>query len=415
MKLRQVKELSVSLDWGKEKQTVGKLVWQERRAHFRYDQDFLKSGLEISPFKLRSSELVFSAPTQPFEGLHGVFNDSLPDGWGRLLMDRKVTRKGISPWQLTPLDRLAWVGRDGVGALCYEPIWETSEECPKGSLDLDILANEAKLVLEDSPKAVLERLLAVGASPQGARPKAVVAVSPEGRLMAHGARHLEPGWRAWLIKFPAQNDPKDVGALECTYADMARAAGVDMPETRLFPSENGSGYFGIRLFDRVVGKRFHQQTASGLLEIDHGLPAIGYDGLIRLTRTLTRHEANVHQIFSRMVFNVLAHNRDDHTKNHAFLMSREGEWRLSPGYDITFSNGPGGEHALDIAGEGRTPTKDHVLSLAEKSGLRNRQAVKIIDQARAAIADLPMFAKDYGVSKKTLAEVLETLKTVDLT
>ena len=186
---------------------------------------------------------------------------------------------------------------------------------------------------------------------------------------------------------------------------MARDAGIAMPPTVLFPAKKGPGYFGIKRFDRSGNRRLHMHTASGLLNIDHTLPGMGYSGLLRATRSLTRRQSEVEQVFARMAFNAFAHNRDDHTKNHSFLMGADGGWSTSPAYDVTFSSGPAGEHALDIAGEGRNPGVDHVHAVANEVGVGKKEAAAIIDRVKMAVDRWPVFAMGSGVSNPMTSSI----------
>jgi serine/threonine-protein kinase HipA len=185
---------------------------------------------------------------------------------------------------------------------------------------------------------------------------------------------------------------------------MARAAGVEVPDTRLISTSNGK-YFAVRRFDRTPQGSVHVQTASGLLEADHRAPAIDYDTLLKLTRLLTRDERNVQQMFVRMVFNVLARNRDDHSKNHAFLMTADETWRPTPAYDLTLSEGPGGEHNLAIDGEGRDPTEKNMMAVAERASIPKADARQIMEQVRAAVDKWPEHARLAGLSTKRAAEI----------
>lgn len=391
---------------------VGRLAWHQRRAHFEYDRGFLDSGIELSPFRLPLKDGVQEAPLDPFDGLHGVFNDSLPDGWGRLLIDRKLRLSGIHPEALTPLDRLAFVGSHGMGALTYHPQNQASADDSAGLLNLDQLAEDACQVLVDDAGAALEKLLRLGGSPQGARPKALIGVSEDRSKIIHGEDDLEVGFDHWLVKFRAPTDPEDVGAIEQAYAEMARLSGIDMPETCLFPAARGPGHFAIKRFDRIGNQRIHMQTASGLLNADHRLPSLTYNDLLKLTRALTRDQKAVDQVFIRMLFNILARNRDDHTKNHSFLMDADGSWRVSPGYDLTYSTGPGGEHSLAISGEGRKPTYEHILRAAKDGGVVESKVPDMVHKVVTAINHWPELAKRFGVSAETIASITDDLNAI---
>ena len=320
-------------------------------------------------------------------------------------MDRKLRELGVHPGSLSPLDRLAWVGSRGMGALCYAPEHPALGERGDSELDLDAMAKAAKLVLEGSPEVVIDELLRVGGSPGGARPKALVGRSEDGASLIHGEEDLPPGYVYWLVKFGAREDAPETGLIELAYADMARAAGIIMPETARFPSRVGPGYFGVKRFDREAGRRIHTHTICGLLNADHRIPSIGYEELLKATFILTRKKDDLYQMYARMVFNVFAHNRDDHTKNHCFMMDETGEWHLSPGYDISFAFGPGGEHSLDIAGEGLNPTEEHLLKVAERSNVPKDMAKRTIERARSVVNKWPIFAKKHEVPTKAVQEI----------
>ncbi|ESQ91471.1 protein HipA [Asticcacaulis sp. AC460] len=388
--------LNVFLDSGPERRRVGRLGLRDRRIRFEYDPDFVTTGLELSPYKLPLG-LGIRTADDGFEGLFGLFNDSLPDGWGRLLLDRRARAQGIDHRTLTALDRLAFVGGDGMGALVYEP--DLSEADRPSVVDLDSLAHDARAVLSGEAETVIDSLLALNGSSQGARPKITVGVSPDRhRISAQSGDGLEP----WLIKFAAQGDPDDIGAVEYAYSLMARAAGLDMPPTHLFLTGKG-GYFGIQRFDRQEGRRVHMHSLCGLLHADHRVPSLDYDMVLRVTAGLTRDMREMERAFALACFNVLAHNRDDHSKNFAFLMDAGGEWRLSPAYDLTFSAGPGGEQSTTVMGEGRAPGMVHLRRLAQKHGVKSAEV--ILEQVDTAVRRWRDFAAAAGVTD-TMADLI---------
>lgn len=388
---------------------VGRLAKTDRGALFQYDGAFPRSTHDISPLRLKEppGSTVIEAPATPFDGLHGVFDDSLPDGWGRLLMDRKLLEIGIHPRMVSNLDRLAWIGRRGMGALRYRPEHQGLVEEDKGGVDLDSLAAASRAVLAGSAEVVIDELLRVGGSPGGARPKALIGKSDEGQLI-HGADDLPDGFSHWLVKFRAKEDLIDAGAIEYAYAFMAAAAGIDVPDVILLPSADSPGHFAIRRFDRLGPRRTHMHTAAGLLNASHRWPSLTYEDLLRATMALTRDQRQVDQMFARMVFNVLAWNRDDHTKNHAFLMDDGGAWTVSPAYDLTFT--PGGEHALTIAGEGARPTEEHLRRAARSAGVRQEIVEDCLERTKSAIARWSEFAKTAGVSREGAAAIGKTLR-----
>lgn len=393
--------LNIFLD-GHERRKVGRLATQNRRILFEYDQDILASGLQLSPFQLPARPGVALTDPTPFDGLFGVFNDSLPDGWGRLLLDRAVERLGILRGSLTPLDRLAYVGRHGMGALSYEPDLSQGDGQPV-VLQLDRLAAEAAAVLAGEQGVIIDELLKLNGASAGARPKIVAQVSADKKKIIHGPAALPPGYAHWMIKFPSQFDEADVGPIEYAYSLMARKAGIDIPETHLFGAKK-KRYFGIRRFDRDGDRRIHMHSLSGLLHADHRTPSLDYDAFLKATQVLTKDVTQVEKAFRLACFNVLAHNRDDHAKNFSYLLDdRTGQWSLAPAYDLIFSAGPAGEQSMMVMGEGRAPGIDHLRALARKHGFKKGEA--IIDEVRAVVAGWARFAEAAGVSKKSAAEI----------
>ena len=335
----------------------------------------------------------------------GLFDDSLPDGWGRLLVDRHAAKLGFSPRALGPLDRLALVGHESLGALEYEPEYD---RILPSVIDLAEIEADTQRVLSGVEPADLDRLIALASSPQGARPKILVHEAPDGRLMA-GAGDLAPGHRAYLVKFRSPLDAKESANLEHAYFLMAEAAGIDVPATKVMGgNRRRSGYFAIERFDRLPGRRIHQHTVGGLLELPHGYTAFDYKDLLLLTRSLTRSEQATTEMYRRACFNVLAHNRDDHVRNFAFLMNESGTWRLSPAYDLTFSAGPGGEHSTLILGEGHRPDATHLRALARELGVK--RYAQVIDHVEAAVADFDTWAQKARVPKKLRRSVFQTLQ-----
>ena len=332
----------------------------DRVVAFEYDSDWLNNGFSISPFSLPLIKKVFIPKYDPFSGLFGVFNDSLPDGWGRLLVDRLFLKNKINPAEIDSLNRLAVVQESGMGALIYKP--EHRFESENSISDYDILAQECSKILESQNPDNLDELFQLGGSSGGARPKILTSINNEN----------------WIIKFPSSSDSKNIGEKEYQYSLCAKDCGINMTETRLFPSKVCSGYFGIKRFDRKNGKKVHMLSASGLLETSHRLPNLDYNTLMKLTLELTRNYEDIEQLFRLMCFNVFAHNRDDHSKNFSFLYDdTKKEWHLSPAYDLTYSFSFNGEHATTINGEGKNPTLDDILAVAKNIGLKEKFAKDI--------------------------------------
>ncbi len=393
--------LTVYLD-GRNRQKVGRLATQDRRILFEYDPAFLSGGLLLSPFQLPARAGTVIGDPAIFDGLFGVFNDSLPDGWGRLLLDRTVESLGIPRVSLTPLDRLAYVGQHGMGALSYEPDYSKTdvEAVP---LKLDQLATEAATVLAGDQGAIVEKLLKLNGASAGARPKIVAQVSADKKKIVHGLAALPKGFAHWMIKFPSQLDEADVGPIEYAYSQMARAAGVEIPETHIFGA-NKKRYFGIKRFDRDGDRRIHMHSLSGLLHSDHRTPALDYDAFLKATQVLTKDVSQVERAYRLACFNVLAHNRDDHAKNFSYLLDdASGQWALSPAYDLIFSAGPNGEQSMMVMGEGRNPGIDQLRALGKKHSIK--KAEDIIDEVRSAIARWKDFADAAKVTKKSAAMI----------
>ena len=402
-----VAKLNVILDIGGDAKVVGALAWsrEERRSYFEFHRDFLEHPLPLSPFKLSVRPGVHPAPHAPFEGLHGLFNDSLPDEWGRKLLDRRLQKMNFDHRMLNPLDRLSLVGNRGMGALRYRPVGLFDEETG-GDINLDWLASQAELVERDNPGASVERLQEIQGGSGGVRPKVLVGLNEAtGQIVPDHNRVLPEGFRPWIVKFRSIHDPDEIGREEYAYSLMAHAAGVEMPATLLMTGENGNRYFAVSRFDRSVSGSNHVHTLSGLVEADHRLPSLNYDTLLKVTRLLTRDERHVLQMFRRMVFNVLARNRDDHAKNHAFVMDSTGAWRTSPAYDITFSAGPAGEHNMMIAGEGRSPGREHIFREAANVGVPEPETRLIYESVKAAVWEWPRFAEVAGLSDQRTADI----------
>lgn len=401
MTYTNVKDIKVALDFGTSQCHVGRLAIRDGIIYFEYDADFIKSGLEISPYRLPVKAGLTRFEANIFEGLNGVFNDSLPDGWGRFLLDRAMRSQGIMPQELSPLDRLAKVGKNGVGALVYEP--DISDHTVDIAFDLDKTAQDAAGVLNGNSDEFILELLARNGSSQGARPKVMIGVNQARDTLLSDALSLPDGFDHWMVKFPNSSDGSDAGAIEYVYSIMAKQAGLSVEETHLFPSKNSVGFFATKRFDRNGTQRFHAHTACGILHSDFRTPSLDYSDLMTLTRALTRDVREAYKMFRIGVFNVLSHNRDDHSKNFSFLMNEQGEWKLAPAYDLTFSAGPNGEQSTSLMGEGRKPSVQHLIKLGKDAGLDDAAVKQIIEQARSAVSSWQGLATEYGVSKSNIA------------
>ena len=342
-------------------QLVGTLALRrDNLCAFEYDAEWLQNGFSISPLLLPLKAGVFTSEWAPFDGLFGVFNDSLPDGWGRLLIDRLLRQEGINPATLSPLDWLAIVGPKTMGALTYKPTHPLSKDTQDKSLAY--LEQETQKVLHDEYTPDLSLLAAKGGSSGGARPKVLLTIDGE----------------EWLIKFRNMQDPANIGEVEYQYSQIARKAGLIMPETRLFEGK----YFGVKRFDRQANKRVHMHTAAGLLNADFRIPSLDYKTLVETTLFLTHDTQEAEKMFRLMVFNVIGNNKDDHAKNFSFIYE-DGRWQVSPAYDLVPSEGFNGQHTTTVLGRG-LPTEKDMLELAKQTGLDLKHAEQIIEQVKTA-------------------------------
>ncbi len=345
---------------------------------FEYDADWLVRGFSISPFSLPLESGVFIAKPHPLDGVFGVFDDSLPDGWGRLLVDRVLRNNGIDPDDAGPLVRLAIVGNSGMGALEYRPVFSFPDETVLE--DYDRIANDCAQMLKTDFTEDIDALFAMGGSSGGARPKILTEIDG----------------RPWIVKFPSSYDSRDIGVHEYKVALAARECGIDVPEVRLLPSKQCGGYFAVRRFDRPINQhggvtKVHMISAGALLETSHRIPNLDYDILLKLTLRLTDDIEEVERLFRLMVFNVMIGNRDDHAKNFSYL--REpfmGSWCLSPAYDLTRNGGMNGERATTVNGKGRDITTEDMTSVGVRAGLPSSRIRSIINRVHETLkaADL---------------------------
>lgn len=335
---------------------VGRLAMtKEGLSAFEYSPEWLASGFSISPFELPLRSGVFIAKPQPFDGGFGVFDDCLPDGWGLLILDRYLQQQGINPRRLSLLDRLAIVGSTGRGALEFRP--DKSVVTKQEYADFEKLALEAEQIL-DSDNYTGEGIVEFqhrGGSPGGARPK--IFTRYEGK--------------EWLVKFRAKRDPKRIGRNEYNYSLLAKACGIEMPETRLFEDK----YFGVERFDRTPGGKLHVVSVAGLIGADYRMPSIDYLHIFKVCATLTHSVAELWKVFRLMVFNFLIENKDDHAKNFAFIYKND-QWHFSPAYDLLPSDGMNGYHTTSI-NDSIEPTKDDLIAVAVKAGLNKKEAEEI--------------------------------------
>lgn len=372
---------------------MGILASENNHIYFEYDPAFIRTGLEVSPFKLPLQPGVFESDTRLFDGLFGLFNDSLPDGWGCLLLDRKLQKKGLTYQSIEPLNRLSMIGKNPMGALEYEPAEDIDET--SDVINLDSLSYDADKVLDGVTGDVLDELLKLNGSSGGARPKIVALVSDDKKSIIHGQTTVPPHYHSWLIKFSNQSDRKDIGLEEYVYSLMAKKAGIDMPETYLFPSKTTSGHFGVKRFDRVGNEKIHVHTACGLLHADFRASSLDYTSLLRLTQVLTKNMQDVEKMVRLMIFNVKAGNKDDHSKNFSFILDKNGSWRLAPAYDLTKSEGINGEQTAMVNGKGKDITDDDLIAVASVVGISAQKTKEMIQTVEDALSEYPKLIKKF--------------------
>ena len=349
------KEIEV---WFSNKAKIGTIKSNNQRPYttiFKYSDEWLKTGFPISPFSLPLEDKEFIANPFLFDGIFGVFADSLPDSWGRLLENEMLRSAGIDPGEIDPINRLSMIGELGMGALTYSPMLEFDIE-GNNNIDLDKLSLACKEIITVDDSEYLDELYKLGGFLGGAKPKILIKVDEE----------------EWIIKFPSLLDKPGIGKQEYDYSICAKNCGIDMPKTRLFSSEISKGYFGVRRFDRDMNNEgIHMITASALLEVSHKFPNLDYIDLLKLTKELTLSEEETKKMFKLMCFNIFAHNRDDHSKNFSFIYNRKDDsWKVSPAYDLIYSNSSiGKEHATLVNGNSRNPGIKEILEVAKKVNL----------------------------------------------
>ncbi len=353
----KIDQLAVYMD----DKRVGRLAMNEQRlCVFEYDRNWLRDGFSISPFHLPLERGVFTAPRDPFNGLFGVFNDSLPDGWGNLLVDRWLKENGVNPSHISWLERLSIVGNSGMGALRYEP--EVEKGKSSAAKSLTFYADEVSKILREEEVESLDHWIERAGSPGGARPKIL----------------FEKEGVEWLIKFGAIADPSDIGEIEFEYAQTAMKSGIEMSNFKLFEGK----YFGSVRFDRENGGRIHMVTASGLLHASHRYPSLDYSDLMKATFHLTQSINEVKKLYRLMVFNVLTFNQDDHAKNFSFLC-KNGKWVCAPAYDLVFSSGFNGNHSTTVNGKGK-PSREDFYDAGEIVGISRKECEIIANEVEVA-------------------------------
>ena len=411
--------------WGARWQ-LGTLLDTGAEVLFEYSARAIEEGAQLSPLHHplpKAGGAVTYRGERAFHGLPGFIADALPDGWGMLLMDRALRRAGRNPATVSVLERLVIVGDRAIGALSFEPAQD--ENPPLEALRLDDivrhvveLQSQADVVAsrsQDDAESALRQLLRLGGSPQGARPKVLVNFDPATGAVSAGGFATAGDATPWLVKFPAQGEHREVCALEELYARVARAGGLDMPQSQVFDLGARYSAFGVERFDRVVHAgvlRVPVMSLSALLQADHRLPSLDYETVLLATLRITGDQRELRKAFERCVYNVLLHNRDDHSRNFAFSMDSQGFWKLAPVFDLTFSDGPGGEHSTSVLGQGKEITRAHLTELGKRVGLDKGLVQACIDQALNAARRWTEEVRGLPIRKSSLKLLAVTIKRV---
>jgi serine/threonine-protein kinase HipA len=415
-----MKKLQVIYDgWG-ERWPLGTLADTGRDIMFEYSPQAVERGLQLSPMhqplpRAGAAAVSYKGEAHSY-GLPGFIADALPDGWGMLLMDRALRKLGRNPREVSVLERLAIVGERAMSALSFEPSDE--DILPAEKLQLKELAKEV-IALQadensgaDKADAQLRHLMQLGGSPQGARPKVLVDFNARTGQLSSGMP-LTGSATPWLMKFPAESEHREVSAIEELYARLARHGGMDMPRSRFFDLGAKYSAFGVERFDRVVKDkqiiRVPIMSMSAYLQADHRLPSLDYETILLATLRITGDQREVVKAFERCLFNVIMHNRDDHSRNFAFRMNEQGLWRLSPAFDLTYSFGPGGEHSTSVAGHGKHITRAQLMQVAKAGGISVQVANRCVNEWLSSAQGMAKLLKELPIRRTTLNDLMKSM------
>lgn len=386
-----------------EKVFLGKLgLSSDKEYFFEYDENYVASCPNPSPRLLK-----FAPGIQQEQGskFPSFLVDSLPDGWGLLLMDKEFRKRGRSLREISYIDRLRYVGNDAIGSLSFSP--QESEEIVRQGLEIneiEKLNQNALAIFEEDSQDVLETLNRI-ASSGGSRPKGNLYFSKDLHLCNES---WQPKFDAWIVKFKTHSTmlASEEGVCEYIYAQLAKQSGITLPNTHLFELSD-SRLFAIQRFDREDKRRIFSASAAGLLGADWRLPSLDYEQLMRLTYRLTVSTSSSREIFRRMIFNLFSGNQDDHAKNWNFLQDDQGKWTLSPAFDITFSPSHYYERSTSFKGFGKAPTKEAILNLAKLAG--EVKPFAVIKEVVEAVQNFTQLAKQFSVKPAAIKEVSKVL------
>jgi serine/threonine-protein kinase HipA len=397
---------------------VGRLNYEVATgtAFFEWGEEARKLQWNLSPLMAPLSAGIWSSRSQrnlplEYQGLPGVLNDALPDGWGLYLMDSALARMGIKPELITPATRLAYLGDRAWGSLSFRPVIEDGTD---SIITVAKLAKEVDASIEGHLDAVSNEVLRAGSSPQGARPKVMVDCDEDFKNARVTSGTPAPGYRSWLIKFAARDEPVDAPVLEQVYMDCARMAGLSVMESRLLVI-NGKPAFAADRFDRSPAGRIFCHSLGGLIHFSHRSPGLDYVNVAQVMERLRVPETAYRQAFTRAVFNAAMSVRDDHSKNFAFVMGAENRWDIAPAYDLTYMAGPGGYHSMSFAGgQGVDPAHQDLLNLAPSYHLDPAEAGAILEEVLEVARQVGSMARGLGASPSTLAPIERKLDKIAL-
>ena len=401
---------------------IGDILLKDGVVYFEYDVDFKDASWEISPLKLPLSldGVYTNTEDRYFEGLAGVFHDTLPDKFGTKVIERFYESKGVSVRALNVIQKLMFVGDKSIGAIRYKPTTHTMDDRDLNALiDLKNFYENAKKIINGDAIEVVDEMLNFmdsAASAGGARAKAVIGYNPDTKEMISGVKEsIKDGFEHYLIKFDIQKNDgssSDFTKLEYIYMRMAKEVGIDIPEVELLHHHNLSHYL-IKRFDRVGDKSIHLHSVAGLTHTNFNLPLhYSYDELFRLTRYMTKSQDSVEELYRRMVFNIIGRNQDDHAKNFAFMMDERGMWSQTPAYDITYANGSGytKNHQLSLRGKVREFTREDLLSIAKLHAISESSATDIIDNTKEIFSTFTKRARDVEIERSFIKEIDKDLR-----
>jgi serine/threonine-protein kinase HipA len=398
-----LKNIEVTLQWVDRDEKVGYLSRTEQGIYFKYLDDYLENGHSLSPIKLRWDNSAQKCDLGFLEGLHGVFYDSLPDGWGRLLTDRHFVKNKIAFEDIGALDRLSLVGENGLGVLQYRPMDE-SNKTEFLDWQLEQMYNESISIYKDESNQGLDQILLIGGSSGGARPKVHVYYNRDEHHFITDVKKVDESYEPWIIKFESSSDIEYAAQVEYAYSLMAKDCGIEMSETQLFEVSKDKKAFGTRRFDRLHHDRFHMLSVAGLLHDNFRMCAIDYGHIMNAGYQLCKSSKSYLDVLRVASFNLYANNQDDHSKNFAFLMDKKGQWRFSPAYDLTYINTHHGHHSIGYDGQSKNPTSKNLRDLAEMFDIKN-EGLEMINRVKEIVSNWTYYADIAGVSKSIINNI----------